>query len=172
MRLFVEAALRRHEVENVERTLEQTRPDFSRFEAAKSGKTGKSPVLIPGIIAAVVVAAAGGVWFAMSQGDSQSSAMEPAAQVVSAPAEAPRSEPVAEAAPPVITPAEEAAVEPAPLPEPILAAPAPAPADRRRVGTALMSPLSIGCAPQRKPVVQVPEEVAPPHSGRAAGAHL
>ena len=35
VRLFVEAALRRHEVENVERTLEHTRPDFSRFEAAK-----------------------------------------------------------------------------------------------------------------------------------------
>ena len=34
VRLFVEAALRRHEVENVERTLEQVRPDFSRLEAA------------------------------------------------------------------------------------------------------------------------------------------
>src|SRR6187402_2738772 len=40
VRLFVEAALRRHEVENVERTLETVRPDFSRFEAAKSAKTG------------------------------------------------------------------------------------------------------------------------------------
>ena len=38
VRLFVEAALRRHEVENVERTLEQQRPDFSRLEAAKSGR--------------------------------------------------------------------------------------------------------------------------------------
>ncbi len=36
VRLFVEAALRRHEVENVERTLEQVRPDFSRLEAQKS----------------------------------------------------------------------------------------------------------------------------------------
>src|SRR6187399_864223 len=35
VRLFVEAALRRHEVENVERTLEQQRPDFSRLEAPK-----------------------------------------------------------------------------------------------------------------------------------------
>ena len=32
VRLFVEAALRRHEIENDERTLEQLRPDFSRFE--------------------------------------------------------------------------------------------------------------------------------------------
>ena len=41
VRLFVEAALRRHEVENVERTLEQTRPDFSRFEAAKPKEAPK-----------------------------------------------------------------------------------------------------------------------------------
>ena len=160
VRLFVEAALRRHEVENVERTLEHTRPDFSKFEAAKSGKTGKSPVLIPGIMAAVVVVAAGGVWFAMSQGDSQSSAMEPAAQVVSAPAEAPRSEPVAEAAPPVITPAEEAAVEPAPLPEPILAEPAPAPKTADESAPADESVVD-RLRPAGKPVVQVPEEVAP-----------
>src|SRR5262245_18413994 len=37
VRLFVEAALRRHEVENVERTLEQQRPDFSKLEAASAG---------------------------------------------------------------------------------------------------------------------------------------
>src|SRR6185503_10981237 len=36
VRLFVEAALRRHEVENVERTLEQVRPDFSRVEAPRA----------------------------------------------------------------------------------------------------------------------------------------
>src|SRR5215471_11159845 len=36
VRLFVEAALRRHEVENVEQTLEQSRPDFSRFDAPKT----------------------------------------------------------------------------------------------------------------------------------------
>src|SRR4249920_3116527 len=35
--MFVEAALRRHEVENVERTLEQQRPDFSRIAASSSG---------------------------------------------------------------------------------------------------------------------------------------
>ena len=69
VRLFVEAALRRHEVENVERTLEQTRPDFSRFEASASpARPARVRVLVPGIIAAVVVAAAGGIWFAMSSG--------------------------------------------------------------------------------------------------------
>ena len=42
VRLFVEAALRRHEVENVERTLEQVRPDFSRIESPKSaGSAGR-----------------------------------------------------------------------------------------------------------------------------------
>jgi hypothetical protein len=97
VRLFVDAALRRHEVENVERTLEQTRPDFSRFEAARSGRAGRNAAVIPGIIAAVVVAAAGGAWYAMSSGDSQSAAAEPAAPVVSDPVEAPRTEPVATA---------------------------------------------------------------------------
>jgi TonB family protein len=163
VRLFVEAALRRHEVENVERTLEQTRPDFSRFEAAKTGKPGKpgkSHFLIPGIIAAVIVAAAGGIWFAMSQGDSQSTALEPAAQVVSTPVEAPRSEPVAEAEPPAITPAEEAAVAPAPLPEPVLAAAAPT---ARSTGESAPADESVGdrTRPVGKQVVQVPEEVAP-----------
>src|SRR3954468_12337136 len=56
VRLFVEAALRRHEVENVERTLEQQRPDFSRLEAAKAGRRRRNSAVIPGAIAAVVVA--------------------------------------------------------------------------------------------------------------------
>jgi TonB family protein len=160
VRLFVEAALRRHEVENVERTLEQSRPDFSRFEAGKSGKRGKSSVLIPGIIAAVVVAAAGGIWFAMSPGNSPPAGIEPAAQVVSAPAEAPRSEPVAKVEPPVIKPAEQAAVVPAPVPEPVVAAPAPAP---KTVAESAPADESVAdrLRPADKPVVQVPEEVAP-----------
>jgi len=160
VRLFVEAALRRHEVENVERTLEHTRPDFSRFEADKSGKSGKSPVLIPGIIAAVVVAAAGGTWFAMSRGDSQPAGIEPAAQVVSAPSDAPRSEPVAETKPPVIKPAEQAAVVPTPVPEPVVAAPAPAPKTAAEAAPADES-VADRLRPAGKPVVQVPEEVAP-----------
>jgi TonB family protein len=160
VRLFVEAALRRHEVENVERTLEQSRPDFSRFEAGKSGKSGKSSALIPGIIAAVVVAAAGGIWFAMSPGNSPPAGIEPAAQVVSAPAEAPRSEPVAKARPPVIKPAEQSAVVPAPVPEPVVAAPAPAPKTATESAPADDS-VADRLRPAGKPVVQVPEEVAP-----------
>ena len=161
VRLFVEAALRRHEVENVERTLETARPDFSRFEA-KPGKTGKSSILIPGIIAAVVVAAAGGTWFAMSSGNSQPTAAEPVAQVVSAPSEAPRPEPVAEAEPPVTTPAMEAAAVPAPLPEPIVAAPAPEAEPKTTAETpAAEESVRDRLRPAANAVVQVPEEVAP-----------
>ena len=161
VRLFVEAALRRHEVENVERTLETARPDFSRFEA-KPGKTGKSSILIPGIIAAVVVAAAGGTWFAMSNGNSQPTAAEPPAQVVSAPSEAPRPEPVAEAEPPVTTPAMEAAAVPAPLPEPIVAAPAPEAEPKTTAETpAAEESVRDRLRPAANAVVQVPEEVAP-----------
>jgi TonB family protein len=161
VRLFVEAALRRHEVENVERTLETARPDFSRFEA-KPGKTGKSSILIPGIIAAVVVAAAGGTWFAMSSGNSQPTAAEPVAQVVSAPSEAPRPEPVAEAEPPVTTPAMDAAAVPAPLPEPIVAAPAPEAEPKTTAETpAAEESVRDRLRPAANAVVQVPEEVAP-----------
>src|SRR3954464_10819384 len=47
VRLFVEAALRRHEVENVERTLEQVRPDFSRTEAPKPKAKAKAKADTP-----------------------------------------------------------------------------------------------------------------------------
>ena len=90
VRLFVDAALRRHEVENVERTLEQTRPDFSRIEkAAKPRSSGPSPIraVLPGLIGAAVVVAGAVVWFARSSGDGPDAAPAPAAQVVSAPAE-------------------------------------------------------------------------------------
>jgi TonB family protein len=162
VRLFVEAALRRHEVENVERTLETVRPDFSRFEAAKSAKTGKNSILYPGIIAAVVVAAAGATWFAMSTGNSQPTAAEPAAQVDSATAEAPRHEPVAEAEPPVTTPAMEAAAVPAPPPEPIVAAPSQE-AEPSTTAETVPAEESVRdrLRPAGKSVVQVPEEVAP-----------
>jgi TonB family protein len=156
VRLFVDAALRRHEVENVERTLEQSGPDFSRFEAARPGAS-KNRVVIPGVVAAVVVAAAG-AWFAMSSGDSPPSAAEPAAQVVSTPADAPPSTPVAAAEPKA--PAREETMVVAPQPAPLAAAPVPAKATppppvaeesvRERLRPAATSA-----------VVQVPEEIAP-----------
>jgi TonB family protein len=75
VRLFVEAALRRHEVENVERTLEQVRPDFSRMEPAKpkvdtpfGGGKGRSLAPLFGVAGAVLVAA--GAWYFYSSGGS------------------------------------------------------------------------------------------------------
>ena len=72
MRLFVEAALRRHEVENVEQTLEQVRPDFSRLEAPKSEtgrRRGSKPLLLAfgGLALAAITV---GAWYLFSGGKS------------------------------------------------------------------------------------------------------
>jgi len=159
VRLFVDAALRRHEVENVERTLEQTRPDFSRFEkAAKTGGPSSIRAVLPGIIGAVVVAAAAGTWYALSSGGNPQAVPETTAQVdsppadtapaESIPAEAPQAESVAVAPPPEPEPE-------APAPEPV-ATPAVTPAaTKESVRETLRSPAS------RPAVVQAPEEVAP-----------
>src|SRR5262245_28066570 len=67
VRLFVEAALRRHEVEYVERTLEQTRPDFANVEVAQAKEPGeRRPVPMLAIVAAVAALAGVGGWFAFS----------------------------------------------------------------------------------------------------------
>jgi len=66
VRLFVEAALRRHEVENDERTLEQRRPDFARLEAASPRTPGKSRAGLLGIAAAALVVVAAGGWYLRS----------------------------------------------------------------------------------------------------------
>src|SRR3954453_19799780 len=68
VRLFVEAALRRHEVENVERTLEQTRPDFSKMDAAKSAmpRGPSRAALRSALIGVVLVAAVAGGWYTFS----------------------------------------------------------------------------------------------------------
>ena len=120
VRLFVEAALRRHEVENVERTLEHERPDFSKFEAPKSESRGalgnKSIFIALGGLA--LAAATIGAWYKFSGGQSPD---EPqAAQVVSA-------EPAAESA--EAPSADQAAGDtPAAVAEPVTSAPSPAPA--------------------------------------------
>ena len=146
-----------------------------RSRQAESGKTGKSPrssfpASLPRWSSRLPEASGS----RCRPGDSQSSATEPAAQVVSAPAEAPRSEPVAEAAPPAIAPAEEAAVEPAPLPEPIARSasarsPSPRPPPNRH---RLKSPCAIACAPQHQAGRAGAGRSRAAHSGRAAGAHL
>jgi TonB family protein len=164
VRLFVDAALRRHEVENVERTLEQTRPDFSRLEKAAKAKSGDpNPIraLLPGIIGAVIVIAGAGIWFARSSGDRKEVAAAPApeTQVVSTPADTAPAEPQPAARAP-----EPKTVEPPPpvqpAPAPVAAAPtvAPAvipPAAEKSVSDRLRPAAS---APA---VMQAPEEVAP-----------
>src|SRR5262245_26964291 len=70
VRLFVEAALRRHEVENVERTLEQVRPDFPRVEAPKAESAarrgGKSLFVAIGGLALAAITV--GAWYQFSGG--------------------------------------------------------------------------------------------------------
>ena len=98
----------------------------------------------------------------MSSGNSQPAAAEPAAQVVSAPAEAPRPEPVAEAEPPVTTPAIAGSRRTGATPR----------TDRRGASARAEPKTAAESAPAEesvrdrlrpagKPVVQVPEEVAP-----------
>jgi len=146
VRLFVEAALRRHEVENVERTLEQVRPDFSRMEPAKQkvdtpfgGGKGRGIAPLAGVAGAVVVAAA--TWWYYQSGGTPSephaatalvSEHEPDTQSAAAPADAitppstPAVEPTAEPPAPVA-----ARVEPPPRSEsddkPVNTPPAAAP---------------------------------------------
>jgi TonB family protein len=101
VRLFVEAALRRHEVENVERTLEQQRPDFSRLEAASASsgegsRRGRGPLVgLAGVVALIAVA---GLWYGFSGQDGEAQP-EAVAQVASPPsADDPQTAP-AESAP-------------------------------------------------------------------------
>jgi TonB family protein len=170
VRLFVDAALRRHEVENVERTLEQTRPDFSRMEKAAKAKArsgGPSPIraVLPGIIGAVILVAGAGIWFARSSGDVQEATPAPETQVVSpaADAEPVKPEPAAASVP------EPKTVE---LPPPALPAPAPvaaAPVAAAPVATpAVVPPVAdksvsdrLRPAASAPAVMQAPEEVAP-----------
>src|SRR4051812_13108580 len=109
VRLFVEAALRRHEVENVERTLEQVRPDFSKLEASKSAmpRGPSRAALRSALIGVALVAAVAGGWYAFSGGKSPAEnavvevASQPAADTptISAAPALPATRPAAEAVP-------------------------------------------------------------------------
>ena len=163
VRLFVEAALRRHEVENVERTLEYSVPDFSKLEAAKTVASGpKGRGGLTGIIIVAAVLAAAGGWYALS--GRGTTAAEPAevAQVVSEPPQtqdaAPQLEPAIvpaaqipepEPVPPPVAPAEQSAAKPA------AAAPEESVAERLRQAP----PAKAAAAPA--PVVNLPEESTP-----------
>jgi TonB family protein len=125
VRLFVEAALRRHEVENVERTLEQQVPDFSRMEAPKTETplSGSSGSLRVALIGLALAAASVGGWYLFSRGDGTAAA--PLAEVVS-PTDSPDAGPAAEqttapaeAAPPVKPASREPHAETRTAPQPV-----------------------------------------------------
>jgi TonB family protein len=149
VRLFVEAALRRHEVENVERTLEQQRPDFTKFEPQKS-ESARDPATRIKLGAALGVAGlllVAGVSYLLSRDDTGG---ETVTQVVS--------EPAAESAPAV-------AEEPAPPAPPVdtltragSTAPAVAPA-----------PPPQSAIPEEKPV---PARAAPAAAAAAAAPSM
>ncbi|HTU67156.1 MAG TPA: TonB family protein [Steroidobacteraceae bacterium] len=138
VRLFVEAALRRHEVENVERTLEHVRPDFSRAEAPRAdtpfGGGGRSKSLVPMLgIAGVVLAALAGGAYLFSRGDTGPAAARvvseppPAAVTAKEPAPAPVATPAA-AKPAAVKPADTTLAEQKTVaPPPVAPAPVAAP---------------------------------------------
>ena len=147
VRLFVEAALRRHEVENADRTLEQLVPDFSRAEPPKSdGSRGKSRASLFGLLAAAALAAGAGAWYFVSSRDDTGAVDQSPAQVVSeapAPSNAPpAAHPapvIAKTPPPESKPKEEppppvqAQIEaPKPQSKPVPAPPAETVAERLR----------------------------------------
>ncbi len=170
VRLFVEAALRRHEVENVERTLEQVRPDFTRIEAPREVRKPRTPgigrAIMPGIVGALLVVGAGVAWFTLGPGKGGGTPA-PDAQVDSptpAPAAAVQASPEPQVAPP-----------PAPGDEPRDEAPpqaATAPAPAATVALATEAPAqpapslpdeSARLRPAASPsVVQVPDESTEP----------
>ncbi|MEO8062682.1 MAG: TonB family protein [Pseudomonadota bacterium] len=160
VRLFVEAALRRHEVENVERTLEQTRPDFSKFESASPRKPGKGRAGLMALAAAALIAVAGG-WYFLSARRAQPAGPDTATSVVS---EQAAGESVAQATPP-IAPApqaqipEEKPVVSAPVaePVPVPVAAAPAPADTQSVADRLRDappPAAVATPAAQKPPIE------------------
>jgi TonB family protein len=139
VRLFVEAALRRHEVENDERTLEQVRPDFSRMEAARSdAPRGSSSALRIAIAGLALAAATIGGWYLFS-GGKPAEESAPLAQVVSPtdgagePPAASTDGAAADGADTVARPPEQSSTQPAARATPEPAAPppsSPAPAEK------------------------------------------
>ena len=178
VRLFVDAALRRHEVENVERTLEQVRPDFSRLEAQtkaqikaskaeasrRAGAAGVGRALLPGILGAAAVVAAGVAWFVFFSGNRHAperSAGKTPVVSPTPPVDAPdKAAPMSAA----VQPPEQTVVDtaPAPVAQPSardLAAATPAP-DPAELPSAGMPEESSRLRPASA-VIQIPDEVAP-----------
>ena len=130
VRLFVEAALRRHEIENADRTLEQLVPDFSRQEPPRADQPrGKNFLPLIGMIAGGLVVLGGG-WYLLSSRSGATPEAQVAATVSEpAPAEETEAAPAkpAERAKAARPPADEPRTvsQPEPAPAPLPATPAP-----------------------------------------------
>jgi len=125
VRLFVEAALRRHEVENADRTLETVAPDFSKLEASRTDSPrGSSGTPVRVAIAGLVLAAATlGGWYVFSGGKAPGETAS-VAQVVSEPAAEAADTDTAPAAEQAAAPAADIVAPPAAeMPQPQVAAP-------------------------------------------------
>ena len=180
VRLFVEAALRRHEVENDERTLEQVRPDFSkmvapRSDAARKGQgEGKGAPLRIALGGLLLAAIAAGAWYAFSGGkpaaDTTAAAevVSPAAAPVNAAAESAESAPAA----PIEVPPQPQAMAAEPAAEPPVqdvAPPAASPAEVLRPAASSPEVPAASAAPPGRmqrtleaPVESQPATTAPP----------
>jgi TonB family protein len=169
VRLFVEAALRRHEVENVERTLEQQRPDFTKFEPQKA-ESARDPAIRIKLGAALGVAGillVAGVSYLLSRDDAGGGNVvqvvsEPAAEIVPAVDEAEATPPAAAdnltraaSAAPVAAPAV------APTPPPRATIPEEKPLTARPAPAAEAAPGAASMKVTESPVELAPQTPAP-----------
>lgn len=160
VRLFVDAALRRHEVENVERTLEQVRPDFTRAEVVRKPKSaGVGRAILPGVIGAAVIIS-GAAWFLLSSGSGDRPA--PSGQEITDGAGT-DSPPAAAAKMDEAAPAP-AATDPMPMPSaaPVESTPVASIAEAAPPAeTAVPAPASDVLRPASSSVIRIPEESTP-----------
>jgi TonB family protein len=124
VRLFVEAALRRHEVENVERTLETQRPDFSKMEPQKpeSSRDPANRIKLGAALGVVGLLLVAGVSYMLSSDDTGGGT---AAQVVREPATQSTPSPGELEAPAPDSNPPAAATAAAPVRDPVVAPPPP-----------------------------------------------
>lgn len=104
VRLFVEAALRRHEIESVERTLAQVPSGVARVETKKKSKPGGPGAfraVLPGLLGAAAIVAASAAWYSFS---SRSDDVDAASPPVAAPAPSETRDPLAQPSPQATTP--------------------------------------------------------------------
>jgi TonB family protein len=163
VRLFVEAALRRHEVENVERTLEQTRPDFSRLEPKTPRTPGQQRTILLGLAAAALMVAIAGGWYALSSHGAPPEIQQPVAAIVASPA----SDETAPVPAPVSKPRAQIPEE-KPMNSARIATPAPAPAPAPAAATSRQDTDSVADRLRDAPAAAAPAPQAAAPATQAA----